>query len=149
MLEIHPPFQYLSIIRHHSVDSYQLQFIAVCLQGILSPLHPCLTPLDLFISQISGWDLLEFGITHTYHDDVIKWKQFPRYCPFVQGIHRSPVDSPHKGIVTWTFDVLLSVRTNCWTKTWLAGNLTRRGGHLTLPQFDNVCLIVIPFINTG
>ena len=31
------------------------------------------------------------------HYDVIKWKHFPRYWPFVKGIHRSPVDSPHKG----------------------------------------------------
>ena len=31
------------------------------------------------------------------HDDVIKWKHFPRYLPFVRGIHRSPVKSPHKG----------------------------------------------------
>ena len=31
------------------------------------------------------------------HDDVIKWKHFPRYWPFVRGIHRSPVNSPHKG----------------------------------------------------
>ena len=32
-----------------------------------------------------------------YNDDVIKWKHFPRYWPFVQGIHRAPVNSPHKG----------------------------------------------------
>ena len=31
------------------------------------------------------------------HDDVIKWKHFPRYWPFVRGIHRSPVNSPHQG----------------------------------------------------
>ena len=31
------------------------------------------------------------------HDGVIKWKHFPRYWPFVRGIHRSPVNSPHKG----------------------------------------------------
>ena len=31
------------------------------------------------------------------HDDVIKWKHFPRYWPFVRGIHRSPVNSPYKG----------------------------------------------------
>ena len=31
------------------------------------------------------------------HDAVIKWKDFPRYWPFVRGIHRSPVNSPHKG----------------------------------------------------
>ena len=30
-------------------------------------------------------------------DDVIKWKHFPRHWPFVRGIHRSPVNSPHKG----------------------------------------------------
>ena len=31
------------------------------------------------------------------HDDVIKWKHFPCYWPFVWGIHRSPGNSPHKG----------------------------------------------------
>ena len=31
------------------------------------------------------------------HDDVIKWKHFPRYWPFERGIQRSPVNSPHKG----------------------------------------------------
>ena len=30
-------------------------------------------------------------------DDAIKWKKFPRYRPFVRGIQRSPVESPHKG----------------------------------------------------
>ena len=30
-------------------------------------------------------------------DDVMKWKHFPRYWPFVRVIHRSPVNSPHKG----------------------------------------------------
>ena len=31
------------------------------------------------------------------HDDVIKWKHFSRYWPLVREIHRSPVNSPHKG----------------------------------------------------
>ena len=31
------------------------------------------------------------------HDDVIKWRNFPRYWPFARGIHRSPMNSPHKG----------------------------------------------------
>ena len=31
------------------------------------------------------------------HDDVIKWKHFPCYWPFVRGIHRSPVIPPPKG----------------------------------------------------
>ena len=42
------------------------------------------------------------------HDDVIKWKPFPRYWPFVRGIHRSPVNSPHKGQwhATLTFSLI-------------------------------------------
>ena len=32
-----------------------------------------------------------------FHDDVVKWKHFPCYWHFVRGIHRSPVNSPHKG----------------------------------------------------
>ena len=31
------------------------------------------------------------------HDDVINWKHFPCYWPFVRGIHRPPVNSPDEG----------------------------------------------------
>ena len=31
------------------------------------------------------------------HDHVIKRKHLRRYWPFVRGIHRSPLNSPHKG----------------------------------------------------
>ena len=33
----------------------------------------------------------------SHHDDVIQWKHFPCCGPFVQGIPRSLVNSPHKG----------------------------------------------------
>ena len=26
------------------------------------------------------------------HDDIIEWKHYPRYLPFLVGIHWSPVD---------------------------------------------------------
>ena len=29
--------------------------------------------------------------------DVMTWKRFPPYCPFIRGINQSLVDSPHKG----------------------------------------------------
>ena len=35
--------------------------------------------------------------TKQKHVDVIKWNHFPRYWHFLRGIHRSPVNSPHKG----------------------------------------------------
>ena len=41
-------------------------------------------------------DLHQIQITITY-DDVIEWKHFRSYSPFVRGIHRWPVNSPHKG----------------------------------------------------
>ena len=41
------------------------------------------------------------------HDDVIKWKILPRYWPFVRGIHRSPVESPHK--VQWRGALIFSL----------------------------------------
>ena len=40
-------------------------------------------------------------------DDVIKWKHFPRHWPFVRGIHRWPVNSPHKG--QWHGALMFSV----------------------------------------
>ena len=39
------------------------------------------------------WICLGVGV----HDDVTKWKLFPHYWPFVQGIHRSAVNSLHEG----------------------------------------------------
>ena len=40
---------------------------------------------------------LGLNLIFLVHDDVIKWKYFPHWWPFVRGIHRSPVNSPHKG----------------------------------------------------
>ena len=34
---------------------------------------------------------------HVPLDDIIEWTHFPRYWTFVRGIHRSPMNSPHKG----------------------------------------------------
>ena len=35
-------------------------------------------------------------VRYNSNDDVIKWKHFPRYWPFVRRIDRPPVDSSHK-----------------------------------------------------
>ena len=48
-----------------------------------------------------------------FHDDVIKWEHVPSYGPFVSGIHRSPVDSPHKDPGRGALMLsLISARTN-------------------------------------
>ena len=60
------------------------------------------------------------------HDDVIKWEHFPRYWPFVWGIHRSPVNSPHKG--QWRGALMFSLICawiNGWVNNREAGDLGR------------------------
>ena len=53
---------------------------------------------EWYISYAFYHDGAEHGSGVGYHnDDVMKWKRFPRYWPFVRGIHRSPVNSAHKG----------------------------------------------------
>ena len=67
---------------------------------------------------------------HKAHDDVIKWKHFPRYWPFVRGIHRSPVNSPHKG--QWQGALIFTsicVRINGWVNNRDAGDLRRHRAH--------------------
>ena len=65
-----------------------------------------------------------------FHDDVIKWKHFPRYWSFVRGIHRSPVNSPHKG--QWRGALVFSLICtwiNAWVNNREAGDLRRHHAH--------------------
>ena len=64
------------------------------------------------------------------HDDVIKWKHFPRNWPFVRGIHRSPVNSPHKG--QWRGVLMFSlicVWINGWVNNHETGDLRHYRAH--------------------
>ena len=83
------------------------------------------------------------------HGDVIKWKHFPRYWQFVRGIHRSPVNSPHKRPFTPSFNVFFDLSLNkrlnkqwwCWWFETLSRSLWRHcngsSGH--------VCKLLVVF----
>ena len=63
------------------------------------------------------------GLTEAaqYRDDVIKWKHFPRYWPFVSGIHRSTVvtsQRPATRSFEVFFDVLLNRRPSKQSRRW-------------------------------
>ena len=78
-----------------------------------------------------------------WHDDVIKWKHFPRNWPFVRGIHRSPVNSPHKG--QWRGALMISmicVWINDWVNNREAGDLRRYRAH------HDVIVMKIQTLNT-
>ena len=75
-------------------------------------------------------DRLRLFGAHTSHDDVTKWKHFPRYWPFVRGIHRSPVNTPHKGY--WRGALIFSlicVWINGWVNNREVGDLRRYRAH--------------------
>ena len=72
----------------------------------------------------------KYHVIFVIHDDVIKWKHFPRYWPFVRGIHRSPVNSPHKG--QWRGALMFSlicVWINVWVNNREAGDLICHRAH--------------------
>ena len=76
------------------------------------------------------------------HDDVIQWKHFPRYWPFVWGIHRSPVNSPHKG--HWRKALMFSLICawiNSWVNNHEAGDLSRHRAHydVTVMSLSRFC----------
>ena len=73
---------------------------------------------------------VNYFIIMNSHDDVIKWNFFLRYWPFVRGIHRPPVDSPHKR--QWRGGLVFSLicaRTTGWVNNRDAGDLRRHGAH--------------------
>ena len=83
---------------------------------------------------LEGWVLGkgELDVWHLQmpHDDVIKWKHFPRYWSCVRGIHRSPVNSPHKGL--WRGALMFSlicVGINGWINHREAGDLRSYCAH--------------------
>ena len=77
------------------------------------------------------------SMLNTEHDDVIKWKHFPRYWPFVRGIHRSPVNSPHKG--QWRVALmfyLICARINRWVNDGEVGDLRRHRAQWDVAVMD-------------
>ena len=90
---------------------------------------------------------VEVSITNRlHHDDVIKGKHFPCNWPFVRGIQRSPVNSPHKG--QWGGALMFSLICawiNAWVNNREAGDLGRRRAHydvivMTIDGLRLVCL---------
>ena len=76
-------------------------------------------------------------IQNVIHDDVIKWKHFPRYWPFVREIHRSPVNSPHKG--QWRGALMFSLiytQINGWVNNGEVGDLRRHRAHYDVTVMD-------------
>ena len=87
---------------------------------------PSLVLVYLRDSPVKGW-----------HDDVIKWKHFPRYWPFVRKIHRSLLNSTHKG--QWRGALMFSIIcawTNGWVNNLEAGDSRHHRAHYDVTVMD-------------
>ena len=89
---------------------------------------------DFFNFAQKTHDIPEFGeysLWMTFFDDVISQMQtFPRYWPFAREIHRSSVNSPHKG--QWRGTLMFSLtcaRINAWVNNGEVGDLRRHRAH--------------------
>ena len=107
-----------------------------------------------FIFDLTEWNtegtqhpviqILVYNTDAWRHDDVIKWKNFPRYWPFVRGIHRGPLISPHKG--QWRGALMFSlicVWINGWVNNRDAGDLRRYRAHYDVIVMDSNNVLVI------
>ena len=107
------PVVELQLISRYNFSNWQ--------QGVLNWLVAChmTEPACLLMNRVQ-W----------FHDDVIKWKRFPRHWPSVRGIHWSRVDSPHKG--QWRGALifyLICTWTNSWVNNRDTGDLRRHRAH--------------------
>ena len=87
---------------------------------------------------------LEKALMWSFHDDVTKWKHFPRYWPFVRGIHRWPVNSPPKG--QWPENLMFTLICswiNGWVNNGEAGDLRRYCAHYDVTVTWCFCLLFV------
>ena len=83
-------------------------------------------------ASLWSWEIhcTNSNIDKSCHVDIFECKHFLRYWTFVQGIHRSPVNSPHKG--QWQGALMFSficVWINGWVNNCEAGDLRRYHAH--------------------
>ena len=74
----------------------------------------------------------ERPLTVPLHSPNDRQMHFLYYWPFVKGIHKSSVDSPHKGPVTWSSDYFYDEHLkNWWDKWWSWWCLICHDAHVT------------------
>ena len=126
----------------------------------------------VFMVFMMWWSISESRLLVNITDRVFTWwrhqmETFPRYWPFVKGIHRSPVDSPHKN--QW-WRVLMFSLMCAWTSVWAnnrdAGDLRRLSalcdvivmrqtyikffsgywisGHISIIQYNTYVFLILP-----
>ena len=105
----------------HGIQFFNKLTLVLLMTWHITWTDQCLCRMPMGHSELFGMlYFLTLGPIST-HDDVIKWKHFSLYWPFVRGIHRSPVNSPHKG--QWRGALMFSL-----ICVWINGWVNREAG---------------------
>ena len=99
--------------------------------------------LKIALAATSRHWTYSFTFTWFVHYDVIKWKHFPHYRPLLRGIHRSPVNSSHKG--QWRGALVFSLICawiNGWVNNCEASYLRRHRAHYDVTAMVYGCFNV-------
>ena len=106
--------RYIPVLLHVCTDSGEINLLLQTWK--IWPIY-CMNPQrTVLFTKHSTKTLCSFVVCTAFRVDVIKREHFPRYWPFVRGIHRSPVNSPHKG--QWSGSLMVSLIRAC-TKSWV------------------------------
>ena len=84
----------------------------------------------IYVYPLNKWFLISDFWQITPHDNATKWNHFPLYWHFVRGIHRSPVNSHHKGQGREALIFpLICAWINGWVNNGEAGEWRRHRAH--------------------
>ena len=106
-----------------------------------SPVRSCGIDMTAILQEILKICVHDMSSEIDIYDDVIKWKHFPRYWPSARGIHRWPVNSPHKD--HWHGTLMFSLSCtwiNDWVNNGEVGDLRRRRAHNDVTVMLQSCL---------
>ena len=124
--------------RPHCVKCWPM--ISICVRPLYAnihmPLHFLVVYKSVLINQVmpGNWRPIPESLAYNslHHYDVIKWNHFPRYWPFVWGIHRWP---EWRGASIFS---LICVWINDWVNNGEAGDYRHYRGH-----YDVTVMIIL------
>ena len=88
---VYAPSQWETML-HYNVVSH---WLGTCIERSLPSLQWCQISIKTF--QLAFWLFVQLFVQANIKESI----KAPQHWPFVKGIHRWPVDSPHKGPVMW------------------------------------------------
>ena len=130
-------FSQLSIIQCMGLCVFSLPISPVMIESIHILRHITIIKWEVWTITHWLWLGLETMVCGAWW--CHQMEHFLCYWPFLQGIHRSPVNSPHKG--QWRGALMFSlicVWINCWVNNREAGDLRRYCAHYDVSVM--VCL---------